>query len=71
MASGNGKSTPTAALSSLSEKIVSALPPAMTFLIVLNIVFLAVASYVFSHNTSARNDMLTKIIDTCLVKPTR
>lgn len=73
-ADGNGRPTPTTtigALSSLSEKIVGALPPTMVFLIILNIVFLGVATWVFSQNTEARNVMLTKIIDTCLVKPDR
>lgn len=50
------------ALSSVSEKLVRALPPAMTMLVVLNILFLGVAIY----NTSARNAVLTKIIDKCL-----
>ena len=72
MASGNGRPTTTVgALSSLSEKLVNALPPTLLFLVLLNIVILGVASWVFSQNTTARNDMLTKIIDTCLVKPSR
>jgi hypothetical protein len=67
MASGNGKPTTTVgALSSLSEKLVSALPPALTFLIILNILFMGVAAWVFQHNTEIRNVMITKIIDTCL-----
>jgi hypothetical protein len=55
------------ALSSVSEKLVKALPPAMTALVVLNILFLAVAIY----NTRARNEVLTKIIDRCLEMPSR
>jgi len=55
------------ALSSVSEKLVKALPPAMTALVVLNILFLAVAIY----NTRARNEVLTKIIDRCLEMPQR
>ena len=71
MATANGNDRPqttVGALSSLSEKLVSALPPALTFLIILNIVFLAVAAYVFQHNTQLRNDMITRIIDKCLVQ---
>lgn len=66
---GNGSKPTTAAgmLSSLSEKLVAALPPAFLLLVLLNIVFLGVASYVFAHNTNVRNAMLTKIIDACLL----
>ena len=72
MASGNGRpQTTVGALSSLSEKLVSALPPALTFLIILNIVFLGVAAWVFQHNTAVRNTMITKIIDTCLQQKDR
>lgn len=71
-ANGNGRPTTTIGhMASLSEKLVSALPPALTFLIILNIVFLGVAAYVFQHNTQLRNDMITKIIDKCLIQPTR
>ena len=71
-ANGNGRpTTPVGHLASLSEKLVSALPPALTFLIILNIVFLGVAAYVFQHNTQLRNDMITKIIDKCLMQPAR
>jgi len=59
--------TATEALSNVSEKLVKALPPAMTALVVLNILFLAVAIY----NTRARNEVLTKIIDRCLEMPRR
>lgn len=54
--------TATEALSGVSEKLIKALPPAMATLVVLNILFLAVAIY----NTSARNEVLSKIIDKCL-----
>lgn len=68
-ANGNGKPTTTVGhLASLSEKLVSALPPALTFLIILNILFLAVAAWTFQHNADIRNAMLTKIIDTCLLQ---
>ena len=59
--------TATEALSNVSEKLVKALPPAMSALMVLNIQFLAVAIY----NTRARNEVLTKIIDRCLEIPQR
>ena len=53
-------------LSKLPEKLVAALPPAMTLLVVLNVIFLGVSTYIFSHNTDRRAEMLDKIIDRCL-----
>jgi hypothetical protein len=50
------------ALNNVSEKLIRTLPPAMVVLVCLNILFLAVAIY----NTSARNEVLSKIIDKCL-----
>jgi len=52
----------------LSDRLIRALPPAFLLLVVLNIVFLGVASYVFAHNTEVRNTMISKIIDSCLQK---
>jgi len=54
--------TASEALSNVSEKLIKTLPPAMVVLVCLNILFLGVAIY----NTSARNAVLTKIIDKCL-----
>lgn len=53
-------------LAGISDKLIRALPPAMTLLILMNICFLGVTAYIFSHNTDVRNQMLTRIIDTCL-----
>jgi hypothetical protein len=36
--------------------------------VIINIVFLGVASYVFQHNTTARNEMIQRIIESCLKK---
>jgi hypothetical protein len=55
-------------LAGVSNKLISALPPAFLLLVVLNIVFLGVASYVFQHNTAARNEMIQRIIESCLNK---
>ena len=55
-------------LAGVSDKLIKALPPAFLLLVLLNIVFLGVASWVFQHNTAVRNAMLTKIIDTCLLQ---
>ena len=62
---GNGRH---GMLAGISEKLIRALPPAFLLLVLLNIVFLGVASYVFQHNTTLRNAMITKIIDSCLDK---
>ena len=54
-------------IASVSEKLIRALPPAFLLLVLLNIAFLGLASWVFSHNTEVRNVMLTKIIESCLL----
>jgi TRAP-type mannitol/chloroaromatic compound transport system permease large subunit len=51
---------------SVSEKLIKVLPPAFLLLCILNVIFLGVASYVFGHNTDARNAMLARILDSCL-----
>jgi TRAP-type mannitol/chloroaromatic compound transport system permease large subunit len=55
-------------LTALGEKMVAALPPAFLLLVLLNMVFLGVAAWTFSLNVEARNAMLTKIIDNCLLQ---
>lgn len=54
-------------IANLGEKLIRALPPAFLLLVLLNIGFLGVASWVFSHNTEVRNVMLTKIVESCLL----
>jgi hypothetical protein len=53
-------------LATVSDKLIRALPPAFLLLVLLNIVFLGVAAYVFQHNTEVRNQMITRIIESCL-----
>jgi hypothetical protein len=53
-------------LASVSEKLIRALPPAMTMLVLLNIVFLGTTMYLVQHNSEARNELLRVIIDQCL-----
>lgn len=65
MQNGNGKA---GMLASVSEKLIRALPPAFLLLVLLNIAFLGVATWTFSHNTEVRNVMLTKIIESCLTR---
>jgi len=54
-------------LASVSDRLIRALPPAFLLLIILNIVFLGVAGWVFQHNADMRNIMITKIVDACLL----
>jgi hypothetical protein len=63
MATANGNG---GLLASVSEKLIRALPPAFLLLVLLNIVFLGVAAWVFQHNTTVRNQMIQRIIESCL-----
>jgi hypothetical protein len=65
---GNGRS-PTHILATVPERLIKALPAGFVVLIVLNVMFLGVATYVFGHNITARNEMLAKILDRCLEAP--
>ena len=53
----------------LSERLIRVLPPAFLLLIVMNCMFLGVIAWVFDHNADARNVMLTKIVERCLLQP--
>jgi hypothetical protein len=55
--------------SSISERLIRVLPPAFLLLVILNLVFLGTAMWVFAHNTDTRNVLLTKIIERCLDQP--
>ena len=57
-------------LSALGERLIAALPPAFLILVLLNIAFLGIAAWQFSLNVEARNIMLNKIIDSCLLQQT-
>jgi hypothetical protein len=52
----------------LSDRLVKALPPAFLLLVLMNIIFLGVAAYVFQHNTEVRNAMITRIVESCLTR---
>jgi hypothetical protein len=53
-------------LVTLGERLVKALPPTFLALILLNICFLGVTAWVFQHNTEIRNQMIQRIIESCL-----
>jgi len=54
-------------IANVSDKLIKALPPAFLLLVLLNIGFLGMASWVFSHNSEQRNALLTKIVESCLL----
>jgi hypothetical protein len=58
---------PSPTLASLSDRLIRVLPPAFLLLVVMNCMFLGVVAWVFDHNADARNVMLTKIVDACLL----
>jgi hypothetical protein len=64
-ANGNGKA---GLLAGVSEKLIRALPPAFLLLVILNIIFLGAVGYVVQHNVTARNEMIQRIIASCLEK---
>jgi hypothetical protein len=53
----------------LTERLIQVLPPAFLVLLILNIMFLAVITWVFNHNVEARTALLTKIVEKCLLHP--
>ena len=65
---GNGRS---GVLVSISERLIRVLPPAFLLLIVMNILFLGAIAWVVDHNAEARNAMLQRIIERCLLAPPR
>jgi hypothetical protein len=55
-------------LAGISERLIKALPPAMVVLVLLNIGTLGMVAYIFQHNSDARNALLTKIVENCLLR---
>jgi hypothetical protein len=55
-------------LTALSDRLIAALPPAMVVLVLLNIVCLGFVGWSFTANTEARNAMIGKVLDACLVQ---
>jgi hypothetical protein len=54
---------------SVSERLIRVLPPAFLVLLLLNMMFLAVITWLFNHNVEARTVMLTQILEKCLQHP--
>lgn len=63
---GNGNGRHGGILAQLPDKLIKALPPAFLLLVLMNCAFLGVAAWVFSHNTDIRNQMIQRIIESCL-----
>ena len=53
----------------ISERLIRVLPPAFLLLIIINVMFLGVMMWVFNHNAEARTELLTKIVEKCLLHP--
>jgi hypothetical protein len=58
-------------LVSVSEKLIRVLPPAFLLLIIMNMLFLGLLAWLFNHNIEARTELLTKIVEECLLKTGR
>lgn len=54
-------------LISISERLIRVLPPAFLLLIIINVLFLGTMMWVFNHNADARTELLTKIVEKCLL----
>jgi hypothetical protein len=55
----------------ISERLIRVLPPAFLLLIVMNCLFLGAITWQYDHNAEARNVLLTKIVERCLIAPPR
>lgn len=51
----------------ISERLIRVLPPAFLLLIIINVLFLGTMMWVFNHNAEARTELLTKIVEKCLL----
>ena len=53
-------------LAGISDKLIKALPPAMLLLVLFNVLTLGAMLYVVQHNMTARNEMIQRILASCL-----
>jgi hypothetical protein len=65
----NGNGRHGSVMVTISERLIRVLPPAFIALLVINVMFIGVIAWVFDHNAEARNVLLTKIIERCLLTP--
>lgn len=59
--------TPIGLASSVSERLIRVLPPAFLLLIILNCLFLGVVAWIFNHAAETRAELLTKVVEHCLL----
>jgi hypothetical protein len=55
-------------LASLPDKLMRVLPPAMVMLCLINIAFLGTTMWLVQHNADYRNQLLTRIVESCLTR---
>jgi hypothetical protein len=53
---------------SVSDKLLTVLPPAFLMLIIINAISLAAIFWIVHQNAEARNVLLTEIVKDCLLK---
>jgi hypothetical protein len=53
-------------LAGISDRLIRALPPAMLLLVLFNVMTLGAMLYVVQHNMTARNEMIQRIVASCL-----
>jgi hypothetical protein len=58
-------------LISVSEKLIRVLPPAFVALLILNGFYLGFIAWIVDHNADARNILLTRIVEQCLLPDRR
>lgn len=56
-------------LTTISERLIKVLPPAMLLLVLLNALFMAAFWFIYDHNVVARTEILNKIVEKCLLRP--
>jgi len=56
-------------LAGISERLIRVLPPAFLLLLILNALFMTAFWWMYEHNVEARTDLLSKIVEKCLLRP--
>jgi hypothetical protein len=53
----------------LGRDLISALPPAFTLLLVINVIFLALVMWFIDDQIQQRTELVAKVIEHCFAKP--
>jgi hypothetical protein len=67
-AEDNGRTDANGLLEKISTRLIRALPPAFIMLALINLAFLGALVWIIDSNVDARNEMLGKIVDRCLLR---